>query len=106
MGDRIAQTRREKGVRERRDITKGEVAEATGVDPSTVSLWEGGKKSPREDTLAKLAKFLGVSPAYLRYGVAAVSPEPRPAPLTMGTGTIVAGTGAPAKKKKGNHRTA
>lgn len=58
-------------VREARDITRGEVAKATGVDPSTVSLWEADKKSPREDTLAKLAEFLGTTPAALRYGVSA-----------------------------------
>lgn len=89
LGERIAQARREKGVREHRDITRVDVAEAVGVVPSAVTFWETDEKSPREDTLAKVADYLGVTPAYLRYGVTeggAVSPAaaagyvPRPLP--------------------------
>jgi transcriptional regulator with XRE-family HTH domain len=69
IGGRIAQARRQLGVEERRDVTRGEIATAVGVDASTVSLWEADKKSPREDALAKLAEFLHVTPAFLRYGV-------------------------------------
>lgn len=81
VGARIAQARREMGVRERRDVLRGELAEAVGVDPSTITAWEQGKKSPREEVLAKLAAFLGVTPAYLRYGVRPVAPEQQRIPL-------------------------
>jgi transcriptional regulator with XRE-family HTH domain len=69
LGKRIAQARRLKGVREGRDVKPKEMAKAAGVDPSTISLWEADKKSPREDALTRLAKFLDVTPAYLRYGI-------------------------------------
>ncbi len=71
LGDRIAQSRRLLSVQEQRDVTRHEIAEAVGVDPSTVSLWENDKKSPREETLQRLADYLGVTPAYLRYGISA-----------------------------------
>lgn len=104
LGDRIAQARREMGVRLRRDVTRGELAASVGVDPSTVSLWESDKKSPREEALAKLAAYLGVTPAYLRYGIPtdALSPEALPEGVREGKGEIVAGRGAPsaAKAKK------
>lgn len=73
LGQRLGQARREKGVREARDVTLSEIAKAVGVTSTSVSEWEADKKSPREDALAKLAKFLGVTPAYLRYGVGAES---------------------------------
>jgi transcriptional regulator with XRE-family HTH domain len=69
IGGRIAQARRQLGVEERRDLARTEIAEACGVDPSMISLYELGKNVPREDALTKLADFLGVTPAYLRYGV-------------------------------------
>lgn len=70
LADRIAQARREKAVRDRADVRPIDVARALGVSSATVSDWESGKISPREDALAKLAQFLGVTPAFLRYGVA------------------------------------
>lgn len=69
LGERIAQARREKAARERRDITRADVAKAVGVVPSAVTFWETDQKQPREDALAKLAAYLGVTPAFLRYGV-------------------------------------
>jgi transcriptional regulator with XRE-family HTH domain len=69
VGARIAQARREKGVRERRDILRADLATAVGVDPSTITAWEKGQKSPREEVLAKLADYLGVTPSFLRYGI-------------------------------------
>lgn len=69
QGLRIAQARRELGVRQHRDVFRAEVATAVGVDPSTVTAWEQGKKTPREEALAKLARVLGVTPAFLRYGI-------------------------------------
>lgn len=69
VGQRIAQARRELGVRDQRDVLRGEVAEAVGVDPSTITAWEQGRKTPREEALRRLAAFLGVTPAFLRYGI-------------------------------------
>lgn len=50
-------------------MTQRDIALALGVSGASVSEWESGKVTPREDALAKLAAFLGVTPAYLRYGV-------------------------------------
>lgn len=69
LGKRIAQARREKGVREHRDILLSEIAAAVGVTATSVSEWEADKKAPREDALARLAKFLDTTPAWLRYGI-------------------------------------
>lgn len=69
LGKRIAQARRELGVREHRDVTQLDLARAIGTTSASISEWEADKKQPREPSLVKLAKFLGVSPAYLRYGV-------------------------------------
>lgn len=56
-------------VRERRDITQGEVATGIGVTVAAYSRWETGQRVPREEDVAKLAAFFGVTPAYLRYGI-------------------------------------
>lgn len=89
LGKRIAQARRELAARKQRDVTRNEIAEAVGVDPSTVSLWEADTKVPREKALVALAAYLGVTPAYLRYGIEpsrsyglVAEPEPvaKPAP--------------------------
>lgn len=69
VGERIAQARREKGVRDRKDVRPADVARALKVSGPTVSDWEAGKVTPREGLLAKLASYLGVTPEYLRYGV-------------------------------------
>lgn len=75
-------------MREHRDVTQLDVAKAVGTTGASVSEWEADKKTPREATLERLAKYLGVTPAYLRYGVeGAVLPalragaEPPAAPL-------------------------
>ena len=76
LGARIAQARREMAVREERDVTASEVAKAVGVTNTSMSEWENDKKAPREGALAKLADYLGVTPAYLRYGVLPGSAQP------------------------------
>ena len=75
VGHRIAQARRELAVRLKRDVLRGEVAEAVGVDPSTITAWESGRKSPRDAALTKLAAYLGVTPAWLRYGIREASAD-------------------------------
>ena len=94
VGDRIAQARREKGVREHRDVRAVDVARALGVSGPTVSDWESGKIKPRDDTMLALAEFLGVTPGYLRFGEGAhVAP--------VATGYQRLSSAAAAKKKKG-----
>jgi transcriptional regulator with XRE-family HTH domain len=101
LGERIAQARREKAVRERRDVTMREAAKAVGVTGTSMSEWESNKVIPREDALAKLAAFLGVTPAYLRYGVvnADGTPELVQAPtaeeIAAREGTTVSPPGQP-----------
>lgn len=51
-----------------REIEYQEVAEAAGVEPSTAGRWFDGATIPRDDALAKLAEFFGVTQAYLRFG--------------------------------------
>lgn len=80
LGERLAQARRELGVREHRDVTQLDVARAIGATGASVSEWEADKKAPREDALLKLARYFKVSPAYLRYGVVQPGPTtPTPA---------------------------
>lgn len=79
LGSRLAQARRELGVRERRDISQLDVAQAIGASSAAISRWESDLAVPREETLAKLAAYLGVTPALLRYGIQAMpdsAPEP------------------------------
>lgn len=71
LGRRLAQARREMAVREHRDVTAAEVAKAAGVSSASLSQWENDERVPRDPALLRLAAFLGVSPAYLRYGTGA-----------------------------------
>lgn len=68
FGRRLAQERRHKAFVEARDIGQRDVAQAVDVSESTLSRWEAGEVMPRDDTLLKLARFFGVTPAWLRYG--------------------------------------
>lgn len=61
-----------------REIENQEIAEAVGVDASTVGRWFEGRTMPREETLQKLAAYFKVTPAWLRY-----AQEPRQAPPTI-----------------------
>ena len=56
LGQRLAQARRELAVRERRDVSQADVADAVGYSRTAVSEWEAGTKMPREEALAKLAR--------------------------------------------------
>jgi transcriptional regulator with XRE-family HTH domain len=71
LSEGIAQARREMAVRARRDIEQKEIADAIGVSVTAYSRWERGERIPNEAAVQKLAKFFGVTPAYLRYGVVA-----------------------------------
>ncbi len=69
LGERIAQARREKAARDHEDIRQKDVAAAIGVSGTTISEAESDKQPPGEAVLLRLAAYLGVTPAYLRYGV-------------------------------------
>lgn len=70
VGYRIAQARRELGVRKGRDVRPVDVARALKVSQATVSDWESGKTAaPRRELLEKLAAYLGVTREYLLFGV-------------------------------------
>lgn len=56
-------------AKEHRDILQAEIAAAVGVTTTALSRWEREERVPRENDIAKLAKFYGVTPAFLRYGV-------------------------------------
>lgn len=75
FGERLAQERREKAARERRDIGQKDVAEAVGSSGPSVSRWEAGLGVPSDRMIGELARYFGVTPAWLRYGQ-----EPRHAP--------------------------
>lgn len=69
VGRRIAQARREMSLHEGRDVQQVDMADAIGVSGAAVSRWESDQKRPRDEHLERLADFLGVTPAWLRYGV-------------------------------------
>lgn len=47
-----------KTARERSGLTQRDLANALGIDQSTVCLWETGKTQPRAKLLPKLASLL------------------------------------------------
>lgn len=59
LKDRLKTIRLEKG------LTMVQVAEKLGVSYPVYSQWERGKRTPKEDTIQRLAKALDVSPDYL-----------------------------------------
>jgi transcriptional regulator with XRE-family HTH domain len=79
LGQRLAQLRREKAARERRDIQQLDMARAAGVSKTAVSRYERDIDVPREATLEKLAAYLDSTPEFIRYGVQPermVAPDP------------------------------
>jgi transcriptional regulator with XRE-family HTH domain len=77
LGTRLAQKRREKAAREHRDIQQIDVAKAAGVSKASISRYENDVDMPRDAVLERLAKFLGTTPAFLRYGATAAMPALR-----------------------------
>lgn len=109
LGKRMAQARRELGVRLRRDVQQSDVASALGVGAATVSRWEADQAVPREDALAKLAAFLEVTPMFLRYGIPVdyqpVAPDPmkdrRVTPAERAAAKKIVDAATP-RRKRGN----
>ncbi len=50
-----------KKMREKSRLTQQDLAEAVGVNQSTVCLWETQKTQPRAKLLPKIAELLGCS---------------------------------------------
>jgi len=57
--DRIAQARIDSG------LSETELAEKLGIDKSTISNWESGRRLPSQERLVQLTEVLGVSANYL-----------------------------------------
>lgn len=55
-------------IRDERGLKDADVVRATGITKSTFSDWKSGRSNPKNDKLAKIADFLGVSVEYLRTG--------------------------------------
>lgn len=69
VADRLAQLRREKSAREKRDLDQKELADVIGVTPETYSRYENAKRRVPDEAILALAEFYGVSPAFIRYGI-------------------------------------
>ena len=54
-----------KKLREAKGITQLEFSRAIGAAPSTVGMWEQGRRTPDSDTLTRIAQYFGVSIDYL-----------------------------------------
>ena len=72
---RLAQLRREKSARERRDVTQAIIAADNGIVPETYSRYENGRRKVPEEVVVALAKYYGVTPAFIRYGVETSAPR-------------------------------
>ncbi len=59
VGKRIALLRKKRG------LSQEEFAKKINVSPSTVAMWEVGKREVKSSTLSELADFFNVSTDYL-----------------------------------------
>ncbi len=55
--------------RTQKGVSQETLGNVVGKKSTTVSTWERGESEPSLDDVAKLAEFLGVSPARLAYGI-------------------------------------
>lgn len=60
-----------------RGFTAADLARLIGVSNTAVSNWVNGRTIPRPQTLADIARALGVTEQYLLAGVANAAPPPR-----------------------------
>ena len=54
-----------KELRERKGITQSELSRKMKVSPSTVGMWEQGRREPDYENLKQLARYFNVSIDYL-----------------------------------------
>ena len=65
------------------DVTQADVARRTGRNPSTVSHWIKGSRTPPADTVEDIAAALGIRAAWLSHGDGPMVDVPQPpAPTT------------------------
>ena len=58
-------------ARRRAGFTQDELADKSGIDQTTISSLETGRKSsPKFDTVVRLCRVLGIEPGQLRFGAA------------------------------------
>ena len=83
-------------LREERGMTKSGLSRAVGVTTTCVWNWEEGNTHPRADTLARLARALATTAAYLERGVipaGATHSTPQPSAAS----TAMAGAARPSQ---------
>ena len=73
FGERVRQVRLEWGW------TQGELAQALGTDPATISVWENRKGKPSGVALSALAMLFRTTPEALATGDGFLLPPPPPA---------------------------
>ncbi len=56
-------------ARQERGLARAQLSKAAGLAPDTVRALEATKRVPRVDTVHRLAETLGMSPAWLAYGL-------------------------------------
>lgn len=54
-----------KTLRMQKGMTQSELAKAMDVSQNAIFNWETGKREPNAESIEKLAKILGITPAYL-----------------------------------------
>ena len=54
-----------KELRERKEMSQAELAKMLNLSPSTIGMYEQGRRQPNHETLEKLADFFHVSTDYL-----------------------------------------
>lgn len=78
FGERLSGLLKEKGISNYR------LAKDLGINESAVRHWKKDASEPRGDTLLRMAEYLGVTPAWLRFGEPGPAPEkPKREGLTM-----------------------
>lgn len=54
-----------KKLREQKQLTQSELSKLLGISPSTIGMYEQGRREPDNETLKKIAVLFGVSTDYL-----------------------------------------
>ena len=69
FGERVLRARLEYGARLNppRSVSQVDLGEMIGLSGQAVGTWEAGKKEPDLDTIARLARVLGVRAAWLAF---------------------------------------
>lgn len=62
-------------IRDEKKLKDRDVAVATGIDPATFSHWKKGLYTPKDDKLAKIALYLGMSLDELKGKIKAKEPN-------------------------------